>query len=122
MLKPKIGSELIKMGQKYSENQSIEFLDNKLSRYSMQNGKCAVTGEFLTSEITHGHHIVPKEQGGTDDYQNIVIVHEWIHKLIHAKTKQTIEEYFNVLQLNEKQLKKLNKYRKECNLAEIHLK
>ncbi|KAJ65534.1 group II intron reverse transcriptase/maturase [Enterococcus faecalis] len=122
MLKPKIGSELIKMGQKYSENQSIEFLDNKLSRYSMQNGKCAVTGEFLTSEIAHGHHIVPKEQGGTDDYQNIVIVHEWIHKLIHAKTKQTIEEYFNVLQLNEKQLKKLNKYRKECNLAEIHLK
>lgn len=63
MLKPKIGAELIKMGQKYSENQSIEFLDNKLSRYSMQNGKCAVTGVFLTADMAHGHHVTPKELG-----------------------------------------------------------
>lgn len=51
-----------------------------------------------------------------------MIVHEWAHKLIHAKTEQTIEKYLNVLRLNGNQLKKLNKYRKECNLTEIHLR
>ncbi|MGC3362551.1 HNH endonuclease, partial [Enterococcus faecalis] len=55
------------------------------------NGKCVVTGEFLTSEMVHGHHIAPRVLGGTDDYQNIVIVHEWIHKLIHAKTSKLLK-------------------------------
>lgn len=120
MLKPKIKAEIVKMSQVYSTIQTVEFLDNKLSRYSMQNGKCAVTGEFLPAGIAHGHHVIPKKHGGSDEYNNIVIVHDWIHKLIHAKTKETIDQYLNVLKLNGNQLKKLNKYRKECNLIEIY--
>ncbi|HAP3021847.1 MULTISPECIES: HNH endonuclease [Enterococcus] len=41
--------------------------------------------------MVHGHHIAPRVLGGTDDYQNIVIVHEWIHKLIHAKTSKLLK-------------------------------
>ena len=58
--------------------------------------------------------------GGTDEFENLVIVHEWIHILIHAKDKRTIERYLRVLKLNDKQLKKLNKLRKKCNLTEIY--
>ena len=34
--------------------------------------------------------------------------------------KQTIKEYLQLLQLTNKQMKKLNKYRLECNLTEFH--
>lgn len=82
----------------------------------MQKGICAVIEEFIRVEEVHCHYILPKPMGGTDEFGTLVIVHEWIHILIHAKDKRTIERYLRVLKLNEKQLKKLNKLRKMCNL------
>lgn len=102
--------------QKYT----MEYMDNRLSKYSMQNGKCAVTGNFVKAEYVHCHHILPKSLGGTDEFQNLVVVHEWIHILIHSQNTQTIAKYLTLLQLNGIQLKKLNKFRKKCNLTEIY--
>ena len=104
------------------EGQTVEYIDNRLSKYSMQKGKCGITGEFLYSPDVHCHHILPKELGGTDEFRNLVIVSSQVHRLIHAKTNKTIERYRNKLRLNENQLEKLNKYRKKCNLVEIILK
>lgn len=120
-LKPSVYSELMKLSLIVNESNSVEFADNKLSRYSMQNGKCAITGEFLTAEMVHCHHVKPRALGGLDNFNNLVIIHKWIHILIHATKEKTIEKYLKVFsQLNGKQLEKLNKYRKKCNLTEIH--
>ncbi|MDF2886613.1 MAG: putative group intron reverse transcriptase/maturase [Lacrimispora sp.] len=99
----------------------MEYLDNKISRYSMQNGKCAVTGQYLTADVTHCHHILPKSMGGTDQFDNLVILYDWIHQLVHATDERTIKRYLNNLQLTEKQVEKLNKYREKCNLTKISL-
>ncbi len=99
---------------------SLEYLDNRISRYSMQNGKCAVTGTFLRAEEVNCHHILPKTIGGTDEFNNLIVVHEWVHILIHSIDRTTIEKYLNLLKLNNKQLKKLNKLRKKCNLTDIY--
>ena len=101
-------------------NPTLEYYDNRISRYSMQQGKCAVTGEFLTAEIAHCHHIVPKGMGGEDNFDNLVIIHELVHKLVHATQSQTIDKYLRLLKLNDKAIKKLNKLRRHCNLTEIH--
>lgn len=111
--------EINKM-MKWSHYYNLEYADNRLSKYSMQKGICAVTGEFLHAEVAHCHHIKPKVIGGTDEYKNLVIIHNNVHKLIHAVDSQTIERYMKTLQLDGKQLKKVNKYRKKCNLLEIN--
>ncbi|MDR7076792.1 group II intron reverse transcriptase/maturase [Neobacillus niacini] len=118
-LRADIAIEINKMLQiPYGKNR-LEFADNRISRYSMQLGKCAVTGEFLTSDKLHCHHKLPRHIGGTDEFSNLVIVHEDVHKLIHATSEKTIERYRNILQLDRKQLRKLNQFRKVCNLIAL---
>ena len=93
-------------------NRSIEYADNRISLYSAQYGKCAVTGEELTFNEIHCHHKTPVSQGGTDVYSNLVIVHKDIHKLIHAVDIETINKYLEMLRPTKTMLVKLNRYRK----------
>lgn len=118
-LKPNIRIEIYKLTKISYDNNTVELGDNKLSKYSAQKGKCSVTGKFLFAEELAVHHKIPKKLGGTDEFSNLVCLHKDIHKLIHATTKETIEQYTIKLQLDEKQLKELNKYRKECNLFDL---
>lgn len=58
------------------------------------------------------HHKTPKSLGGGDNYANLIILHERIHRLIHATQKDTISATLQTVQLNKQQLDKLNKLRK----------
>ncbi|MFC3882024.1 HNH endonuclease signature motif containing protein [Bacillus songklensis] len=118
-LKADIATEIKKMLQTTHEEGKLEYADNRISKYSMQFGECAVTGRFLIAEEVHCHHKLPRHMKGTDEFNNLVIVHEMVHKLIHATNKKTIERYRNFLQLDGKQLKKLNQFRKVCNLVAL---
>ena len=57
--------------------------------------------------------------GGTDEFNSLIIVHEFVHRLIHATNEETIRTYRRILQWNDKQLKKINKLRKACNLVTL---
>ncbi|MEB4819762.1 group II intron reverse transcriptase/maturase [Bacillus thuringiensis] len=118
-LKGNIANEIQKMLLSSNKGQSMEYTDNRISRYSMQNGKCAVTGIFLTAEDVHCHHKIPRGMGGTDEFNNLIIVHEFVHRLIHATNEETIKTYMRILQLSDNQLKKINKLRKACNLVTL---
>lgn len=100
--------------------QSIEYNDNRVSLFSGQWGKCAVTGyEFLDTSEIHCHHKIPRSQGGGDNYMNLALVLVDVHRLIHAKGESTIKKYMEALHLNKQQLSKLNRFRKEIGLEEI---
>lgn len=118
-LRPTVARELQSMMKQISVYSSLEYADNRLSKYSMQNGKCAVTGMPLLAHEVHCHHILPISLGGSDKFNNLTVIHKDVHKLIHAKDKQTIAKYLRLLNLNGKQIEKLNKYREKCNLAEF---
>ncbi len=90
--------------------RSAAYNDNRISLYCAQFGKCAVTGKLLDIGDIHCHHKLPRYLGGTDDYKNLVIVCEDVHRLIHATNPETIREYLSKLNLDAKQLKKLNKF------------
>lgn len=118
-LAPNILTEISKMVNHVSDTLNIEYADNRISKYSMQQGLCAVTGVFLKSDEVHCHHKTPKCLGGKDSFDNLVIVHKWVHILIHANSKDTINKYLDILQLNGKQLTKINYYRELCNLVDL---
>lgn len=100
--------------------RSIEYADNRISLFSAQKGKCAITGkEFKCTEEIHCHHKKPKAEGGTDKYANLVLIHEDIHRLVHATAEETIHRYLEAMCLNSVQLEKLNKLREKAGLAKI---
>lgn len=100
-------------------NASVEYSDNRIALYVAQNGKCAVTGMELEANQVDCHHKIPIEYGGKDDYGNLIIVSDVIHILIHANNEKTIQKYLAVVELNEKQLKKLNKLRELAHMQAL---
>jgi hypothetical protein len=100
--------------------RSVEYADNRISRFTAQWGKCAVTGrEFQTTAEIHCHHKVPRGQGGDDKYDNLVLVLDDIHRLIHATNPDVIGKYQEILCLTKAQLAKLNTLREKANLAPV---
>lgn len=100
--------------------RSVEYVDNRISLFSAQWGKCAITGkEFTALDSIHCHHTTPQYKGGTDRYHNLVLILLPVHKLIHATQESTITYYLNILNLDEKQLEKVNKYREKAGNAKI---
>lgn len=101
-------------------DRSVEYADNRISLFSAQKGKCTITGkEFVTTGEIHCHHKKPKAEGGTDKYTNLILIHEDVHRLVHATTEETICKYLEAICLNSVQLEKLNKLREEAGLAKI---
>lgn len=101
-----------------SEHRSVEFNDNRLSKYTAQKGTCPISGMPL-GIFLEVHHIKPVSKGGTDEYRNLVLVTYSVHKLIHATNVETISEYLEELKLDKEALKKLNKFRKKVGNDEI---
>ncbi len=101
-------------------DRSVEYADNRISHFSAQWGRCAVTGqEFTSVSEIHCHHILPRSQGGDDKYDNLVLVSEPVHRLIHATLEDTITKYQHTLNLDKKQLKKLNNFREKAGLPPL---
>ena len=109
------------LARAYLPNRSVEYMDNRVSLYAAQYGKCAVTGEVLWIDKIHCHHKKPLSQGGTDEYQNLIIVHIDVHKLIHATKPETVQAYLDKFKLNKSQLDKINKLRMLAGYPAIQL-
>lgn len=101
--------------------QSVEYNDNRIALYVAQKGKCAVSGIALDANQVDCHHKKPLSLGGDDSYQNLIIVSDAVHVLIHSSSERTIKKYLNDLQLNSKQLAKLNNLRKLAEMPQITL-
>jgi len=99
-------------------NRSVEYNDNRLSKYTGQKGLSEISKVILGKDMVV-HHIIPISKGGTDNYDNLVLITEEEHRLIHATESKTIEKYKNLLNLNMKELEKINKYRIKVESNEI---
>lgn len=101
-------------------NRSIEYMDNRISLYSAQHGKCAVTQRILKYEDIHCHHKIPRYLGGNDKYQNLIIVNKNAHILIHATDNHTIRKYLKLTKLTKPMLDRLNQLRLKAQLEPIN--
>lgn len=101
-------------------SNSAEYADNRISLFSAQWGKCAVTGdEFSHIGEIHCHHKLPRHLGGDDSYGNLVLIKDAVHKLIHASNTETIHKYMDLLQLDSKRLAKVNNLRQLTSMQPI---
>lgn len=100
---------------------SIEFADNMLSRYIAQKGNCAVTQKPLYLHNMECHHIKPRNGGHSENnsYRNLVLLITEAHRLITATKEDTIRKYLSFIKPNEKQLEKINKFRKHAGFEPI---
>ena len=112
-------SELRYLVENPIQGQSAEYNDNRVSLFVGQYGKCYVTGKPLNINEMHCHHKKPRALGGTDEYKNLVLIEENIHRLVHSTKIETIKEYVTKLGLSTKELEKVNKLRIQANLQEI---
>ncbi|MGG4147573.1 group II intron reverse transcriptase/maturase [Paenibacillus algorifonticola] len=118
-LHPDIQRELSKLMKSNVPERSVEYMDNRISRYSMKMGNCEITGMFLYAEDVHCHHYLPTSLGGSDKFINLRILHKDVHRLIHATTNHTIVELIKRLDLSSEMIHRINQYREKSNLELI---
>lgn len=101
-------------------NRSIEYNDNRISKYSAQKGRDGIFGFYINPSSIHCHHIKPLSQDGDDNFLNLLILDEESHRLIHSTEIDTINRLFEIIKekmmFEDKKVKyenidKLNKYR-----------
>jgi len=115
-----IRHEIVLLMESKIPTRSVEYMDNRISRYSMMKGKCEITGMFLQAQNVYCHHYIPKHLGGSDKFDNLRILQKEVHKLIHMTDKIKANTLIKVLGITESMLKKINKYREKCELEIIN--
>ncbi len=95
---------------KHHPTGTVELNDNRMSLYSAQRGKDPITGNPLIESL-EVHHILPKSQGGQDNYENLILVNENTHRLIHVVNSDMIEYYLRYRDYSTKVIDKINEYR-----------
>ena len=94
-----------------NKRATVEYNDNRISLFVAQKGKCAVTGQELDMDDIHCHHKRPWLETKDDSYRNLIIVGRDIHRLIHATNEKVIKNLFQLLNLSDTGLTKLNQLR-----------
>lgn len=115
-LRPDIQLEIARLMKSNLPNRSTEYMDNRISRYSMKMGKCEIIGIYLFAADVHCHHYVPLHLGGSDKFNNLRILHKEVHRLIHSTLKETIDMLIAKLGITEPMVNLINQYRNKCRL------
>ena len=115
-LRSEIQQEISKLMKSKIPTRSVEYMDNRISRYSMKMGKCEITGVFLSASEVHCHHYIPLHLGGSDKFNNLRILHKEIHQLIHQINTSTIDTLIKKLGITEPMVQKINQYRQQCGM------
>ncbi|WP_460266240.1 group II intron reverse transcriptase/maturase [Bacillus luti] len=105
----------------YIPNRSIEYNDNRISKFISQNGKCAITKIELGKHDWDCHHIMPFRKTADDSYQNLMILCSDIHRLLRIKDINKIREIAKAYSLNEQQIQEINALRKYEDVPFIEL-
>ena len=114
-----IRQEIVLLLESKIPTRSVEYMDNRISRYSMKQGKCEITGMFLEAQDVNCHHYIPLHLGGSDKFNNLRILQKEVHKLIHMTDIIKMNTLIKILGITEPMLEKINKYREKCELEYI---
>ena len=100
----------------FNERDTVELYESKMSRILSQKGKCYITGEPLKYGELTTHHITPVASGGGDEYENVIIIDDEVHKIIHF-SKDIDEAKTKILDNYNLDKKKLEKFEEIYNKA-----
>ena len=66
----------------------------RISKYSSCRGKSYLSGEYVPVHDYHCHHIKPHEKGGMHDFDNLCVLSETEHIILHSSTPERLYELF----------------------------
>ena len=103
-----------------SVGHSTEYHDSKISLFSAQKGKCAVSGEeFVNAEHVAVWLKVPGPLGGFERYKNMVLIHKKYLVLLQELPQTAMKDLIKTLNVTKKMLTKINSLREQANLSVI---
>ena len=73
---------------KYIKNSRLAMF--RISKYSSVKGVSYLSGEFVPVEEYHCHHIKPIARGGTHDFDNLCVLSETEHKILHSNNPEQL--------------------------------
>lgn len=62
----------------------------RISKYSSVKGVSYLSGEFVPVDEYHCHHIIPRKKNGADDFDNLCVLSETEHVILHSKTPERL--------------------------------
>jgi len=77
---------------KYIKNSRLAMF--RISKYSSVKGISYLSGEFVPVENYHCHHIKPKSKGGTNDFDNLCVLSELEHQILHSSNPEQLYALF----------------------------
>ncbi|MCS5422167.1 MULTISPECIES: HNH endonuclease [Psychrilyobacter] len=86
-----------KTSHKNNQAYSKEWSAIRAILYHRENCICYVTGEYVRHNEFVVHHIIPKEYGGKDNFENLIILKKEIHIELHKKNPSFSNPKFDEL-------------------------
>jgi len=77
---------------KYIRNSRLAMF--RVSKYSSCKGISYLSGEYVSVDEYHYHHIKPREKGGTNDFDNLCVLSKIEHEILHSSTPEKLYELF----------------------------
>jgi len=59
--------------------------DQIIQKYNEQDGRCAISGEKISLDLCEGGHIISFKNGGTTDYDNLMVISAKINKKMSGR-------------------------------------
>lgn len=100
-------------------NETVEFNDNRISAFLIQQGNCYVSGYKLDTETMKCFRKRPLENEGTDKHRNIVFVESAIGSAVMTETVSVAKALIVKFRLDKQKLNKLNRLRKNYGYQPI---
>ncbi len=101
-------------------DHSIEYTDSRISLFSAQQGKCAISGEvFTNSSIIECWFKKSKEQGGKERYRNMILIHKKYLPLLQKTPQKELKALTKTLEITKKMISKINSLREQAGLPAI---
>ena len=100
-------------------NESVEFNDNRISAFVVQQGNCYITGQKLNANDMKCFRKMPLIQGGTNKHGNIAFVEPRVFNLIFNDNINEAKIQLAKLKLEESKRNRLNKIRRNYGYQSI---
>ena len=66
----------------------------RISKYSSCKGVSYLSGDYVPVEEYHCHHIKPRYKDGTNDFDNLCILSEAEHEILHSSSSSTLYDLY----------------------------
>lgn len=100
-------------------NESVEFNDNRISAFVVQQGNCYITGQKLNANDMKCFRKIPLSQGGTNKHGNITFVEPRVFNLIFNDNINEAKIQLTKLKLEESKRNRLNRIRRNYGYQSI---